>query len=284
MSSRFHQKYHRYNHHSVSPGEVDDIRYPDAGYDPIASFEHPFQGEFYSQGNIITTLSLSAKQNLGVEINGTFGNDVIVGNDLAVRNNGFIEGNLTVDQNLEVKRDLLIDGNLIVHGDYTILHTNAYVTSSVEVVNVGTSAGLKVTQAGNQPIARFIDFEGGEVTIGNAAVITAPSIVLTNPQTHSTVAYSNTLLPTTAIDVELDATTNVTVTGFSGGVQNIMYTLTNVSTKVITITSFNGSNTYIRNGTAWRSNTYSMSAAYLHLAPNYSCSLRIGKNNIVSLW
>lgn len=284
MSSRFHQKYHRYNHHSVTPGQVNDVRYPDAGFDPIASFEYPFQGEFYSLGDIITTQSLSAKRNLGVEANGSFGNDVLIGHDLTVSNDVYFKGNLTVDKNAEIKNDLIVDGNLIVHGDYTILYTNAYVTSSVEVVNVGTSPGLKVTQSGDQPIARFIDTEGGEVTIGNAAVITAPSIVLTSPKSHITIAYSNTLLPLTAIDVELNSTTNVVVTGFSGGVPNIAYTLTNISTNTITITSSPNSNLYIRNGTAWRSHTYVLSAAYLQLPPNTSCSLRIGSTGLVSLW
>ena len=282
MSSRFHQKYHRYNHHSVTPGEVNDIRYPDAGFDPIASFEHPFQGEFYSEGNIITTQSLSAKLNLGVEGNGSFGNDVSIGHDLTVENDVFLKSNLTVDKNAQVKKDLIVDGNLIVHGDYTILYTNAYVTSAVEVTNVGTSVGLKVTQAGDQPIAHFVDSEGGEVIIGNAAVITAPSIILTNPQAHTVVAYSNTLLPVTAIDVELNSTTNVIITAFSGGVPNITYTLTNVSTNTITITS--APSMYIRNGTAWRSNTYVLSSAYLQLPPNTSCSLRMSRAGLVSLW
>jgi len=43
MSSRFHNKYHRHNHHTVA---VYDPRYPDASHDPIASPESPFLGPF----------------------------------------------------------------------------------------------------------------------------------------------------------------------------------------------------------------------------------------------
>jgi len=47
MSSRFHNKWHRHNHHTLP---LDDPRYPDASHDPIASPEHPFRGDFILQG------------------------------------------------------------------------------------------------------------------------------------------------------------------------------------------------------------------------------------------
>jgi hypothetical protein len=43
MSSRFHNKYHRHNHHTQA---INDPRYPDASHDPIASPESPFLGPF----------------------------------------------------------------------------------------------------------------------------------------------------------------------------------------------------------------------------------------------
>jgi len=49
MSSRFHNKFHRHNHHTVSTG---DPRYPDASYDPIASPDSPFQGDFILNGSL----------------------------------------------------------------------------------------------------------------------------------------------------------------------------------------------------------------------------------------
>lgn len=57
MGNRFHNKFHRHNHHSaVTPSNL----YPDSGYDPIASRESPFKGEFYTEGDITTTQSISA--------------------------------------------------------------------------------------------------------------------------------------------------------------------------------------------------------------------------------
>lgn len=49
MSSRFHNKYHRHNHHSRTE---DDPRYPDASHDPIASADAPFKGPFHLWGTL----------------------------------------------------------------------------------------------------------------------------------------------------------------------------------------------------------------------------------------
>ena len=47
MSSRFHNKYHRHNHHTSA---INDPRYPDSSHDPIASHDSPFQGDFVLNG------------------------------------------------------------------------------------------------------------------------------------------------------------------------------------------------------------------------------------------
>jgi len=45
--NRFHNKYHRHNHHTnPSPNE------PDSSHDPIASPEDPFRGDFHINGQI----------------------------------------------------------------------------------------------------------------------------------------------------------------------------------------------------------------------------------------
>ena len=49
MSSRFHNKYHRHNHHTLP---ILDARYPDASHDPIASPDSPFQGDFVLNGTL----------------------------------------------------------------------------------------------------------------------------------------------------------------------------------------------------------------------------------------
>jgi hypothetical protein len=45
--NRFHSKYHRSNHHTLT-----NTTNPDAGHDPIASNEYPFQGDFVVNGLI----------------------------------------------------------------------------------------------------------------------------------------------------------------------------------------------------------------------------------------
>jgi len=81
MSSRFHNKFHRHNHHTTP---IDDPRYPDAAHDPIASPESPFQGDFILQGSLsangtITTAGEFAIQNIdfiGLSASDTFSTPV----------------------------------------------------------------------------------------------------------------------------------------------------------------------------------------------------------------
>jgi hypothetical protein len=53
--NRFHSKFHRKNHHTNT-----DSNNPDAGHDPIASQDAPFQGDFFLNG------SLSASQGITI--------------------------------------------------------------------------------------------------------------------------------------------------------------------------------------------------------------------------
>ena len=69
MSNRFHNKFHRHNHHTEPTDRGG--QYPDSAYDPIASPEAPFRGEFYVDGNITTLSSVSASGDLYAS-NGTF--------------------------------------------------------------------------------------------------------------------------------------------------------------------------------------------------------------------
>lgn len=70
--------------------------------------------------------------------------------------------------------DLLIKGNLTVEGDTVQLNTESFATSAFEVENSGTTVAFKVTQTGQNGIARFLDNEdlvldiadGGWVGIG----------------------------------------------------------------------------------------------------------------------
>jgi hypothetical protein len=75
MSNRFHSKYHRTNHHTLS-----SLTNPDAGHDPIASADQPFQGDFYINGAIKHVAS-----NINEDVNKTtaanFAGNVGIGTD-----------------------------------------------------------------------------------------------------------------------------------------------------------------------------------------------------------
>lgn len=75
--NRFHNKYHRHNHHSnPTAGE------PDSSHDPIASKDDPFQGEFHVKGEISGTSA---------------GFDKLTASDVTITNNLTVKGNVSVE-------------------------------------------------------------------------------------------------------------------------------------------------------------------------------------------
>ena len=138
MSNRFHNKFHSHNHHT-KPTDRDGL-YPDSAYDPIASREAPFKGEFYAEEDITAAGSLSARFQVTAQ-------------------EGLFHGDVTVKGNLEVL------------GTTTQLDTLVYATSAFQIENHGTGPALKVTQFGQQPLAHFIDFEGDDVILDNSGFL-----------------------------------------------------------------------------------------------------------------
>ena len=140
MSNRFHSKYHKHNHHT-RPTNPEGM-YPDSGYDPIASPESPFQGDFHLSGNFIALSAVVAK-----EISSSIGS----------------------------VEDLFV-GNLIVSKDQTVLDTFVTCYSSTEIINAGLTPAFRVTQTGDASIAEFsndiskrivFDYEG-QVGLGTS--------------------------------------------------------------------------------------------------------------------
>ena len=69
---------------------------------------------------------------------------------------------------LTIGGSAIIQGDLTVTGDFTCLETLVQITSAVCIVNAGTGPALYAEQTGaNQPIATFVDTEGGQVIIGD---------------------------------------------------------------------------------------------------------------------
>ena len=70
--------------------------------------------------------------------------------------------------NINIAGGLTVMDNLSVMGDFTCIDTTISTTSALSVVNAGTGPALYAEQTGaSQPIAKFVDTEGGQVVIGD---------------------------------------------------------------------------------------------------------------------
>jgi hypothetical protein len=137
MSSRLHNKYHRHNHHTTA---LDDPRYPDASYDPIASYASPFLGDFVLQG------SLSATQ--------------INEDKPAIFTNGDINvnGGITVTEDINVFGDINATGNLSTQGTISaadISFQGANVVSTFDTPLTAVGDFLLLTVNGQQKALRL---------------------------------------------------------------------------------------------------------------------------------
>lgn len=122
---------------------------------------------------------------------------------------------------------------------------------------------------------------GNSVTTTNISAAAAEFGLIVN-RIVTVPAQTTTLLSQSANDIELTAASNVIINSFTNGVRGATYTLTNVSTNTITITS--SPTIFVRQGPSWGSNTQSLSTAFILLKPGQSCNARAAQTNIVSVW
>ena len=105
---------------------------------------------------------------------------------------------LRTDDNVSVGGNLTVTGSLSVVGDFTYLDTVVSVTSALSVLNFGTGPALRVEQTGSNPVAQFIDRDGGAVTIydtGSLGIGTPIGVTPTHKLTvGGTISASNTLI------------------------------------------------------------------------------------------
>jgi hypothetical protein len=70
--------------------------------------------------------------------------------------------------NINIAGGLTVMDNLSVMGTFTCLDTSVSTTSALSVINTGTGPALYAEQTGvSQPIAKFVDTEGGQMVIGD---------------------------------------------------------------------------------------------------------------------
>lgn len=85
MSSRFHNKWHRHNHHTIPSG---DPNYPDSGHDPIAHPDSPFQGTFALNGQLSASQAIYADVNFPQTLSVELSNKTTTGEFLKIRVDG----------------------------------------------------------------------------------------------------------------------------------------------------------------------------------------------------
>jgi len=128
MSSRFHNKWHRHNHHTVP---LNDSRYPDSSHDPIASPDSPFRGDFVVQGTLSASSPLFARE-LSAQPVGIFtGEDVAIraiapqGNAIEAVGNVIINGTLSAaDVTFTGTTTRLFSDPVIATGNFLIVNVN----------------------------------------------------------------------------------------------------------------------------------------------------------------
>jgi hypothetical protein len=88
MSSRLHNKFHRHNHHTTS---VNNPNFPDASYDPIASYSSPFVGPFVVRNPGLTAPTAQSTTNVAVDVAGDI--NVSGNGNITVAPGGILTGN-----------------------------------------------------------------------------------------------------------------------------------------------------------------------------------------------
>ncbi len=84
---------------------------------------------------------------------------------------------IDIESGLNVGGTTTITGNLSVLGDFTYIDSTVSVTSALSVINNGTSPALYAEQSGaGEPIAKFVDSEGGSVTVGDGGALVANTL------------------------------------------------------------------------------------------------------------
>jgi hypothetical protein len=129
--SRFHEKYHRSNHHTT-PSSSN----PDSAHDPIASPSNPFQGDFVLKGAISASVLPTSNYSA------TF-----LGAPVGVNTNIPKNYGMDFNQKLTVVGNTYIEGDLNVTG--RLLTSNVLVTSN-NVTNISTR-NLTLTANGFVP-------------------------------------------------------------------------------------------------------------------------------------
>jgi hypothetical protein len=178
-----------------------------------------------------------------------------------------VEGNIYANGNISTTGNLYVQGNLSALGDVSIIDTNIISTSSLSVINHGTTEGLLVNQIGNYSIAKFqqdgndklvIKGTGTNVTVYNTLTakdyISSPNINLLQSTssnwdtTYNTVCTTSSQWMTGGYTTNFNVnklTVNSTITAGNLKVTNSVYYSVSSFTSINDITLNIGSPTYL---------------------------------------
>ena len=151
MSTRFHSKFHRHNHHT---DPSTDPRFPDSAYDPIASPDSPFLGAFVLSGTLIAHSPLSAYTAHFINTNGAAlllegyphalsatGSTVIQNltcDDIVINKNFSVFSSLVINNSLSIQGNLPVSGDIINLKDAYLGNNTLFIASSSKNVGINT--------------------------------------------------------------------------------------------------------------------------------------------------
>jgi len=126
---------------------------------------------------------------------------------------------LRTEGSLDIGGNTTINGNLSVLGDFTRIDTLVSVTSALSVINAGTGPALYIAQSGIQPIAQFIDRDGGTITFSDTGSVGIGTALGAIPGEKLTVSGSISARDTLKLGTIASGTTNSVVIESSGTLQ-----------------------------------------------------------------
>jgi len=136
MSNRFHSKFHRANHHTYP-----NASNPDAGHDPIASYDNPFRGDFVLTGALSAVVP-STSAYAAAFIGGNVGIGTATPNvALTVIGSISAMGNLTIGpNNSSINTSNIIGANNLAGGQYATAIGNSNIANGYYSSTLGGRA------------------------------------------------------------------------------------------------------------------------------------------------
>lgn len=167
-NERFHNKWHGYNHHSISTEG-----FLDSGQDPIASAAHPFRGDFYLDGKLIST------------------NEDIVFGASKLPDGSFVGGFSVLDIKDEVESLAQTVGSISTTPNPAII---AAIQSHVQ--NINNPHNVTKEQLGIVSSLGTASIMGDIVQLDGRVDVLETAINITKPWTMVTHVVDNQILPT----------------------------------------------------------------------------------------